>query len=192
MTEGSPAPVDQRVARSKERVLAETYRLLIEEGLGGVSVDEVSRGSGVAKTTIYRHWPTRSALLLDACSRMSVPTSPPTTGRLEDDLSMLAAGVADQLNKANWPSVLPSIIDAAERDPEVARLHTELHAGNMRPFFQVIDEAKRRGEIAADRDAARLVSVIVGPLFYRRWFSKEAIDDVFVAFLVRQALLPSC
>ena len=60
MTEGAPAPLDQRVVRSKTRVLEETYRLLSEGGMGGVSVDEVSRRSGVAKTTIYRHWPTHA------------------------------------------------------------------------------------------------------------------------------------
>ncbi|MBE7209580.1 MAG: helix-turn-helix transcriptional regulator, partial [Gluconacetobacter diazotrophicus] len=83
MTDEAPAPLDQRVVRSKERVLRETYRMLFEAGLGGVSVDEVSRRSGVAKTTIYRHWPTRSALVLDACSKMGTPEPPPDTGTLE-------------------------------------------------------------------------------------------------------------
>src|SRR6516162_10898962 len=61
------ADVNTRVRRSKEAVLTVTLRLMFEEGIGGVSVDEVARRSGVAKTTIYRHWPSRSALLVDAC-----------------------------------------------------------------------------------------------------------------------------
>ena len=43
-------------------MLAETYRLLAEGGIGGVSIDEIARRTGVAKTTIYRHWPSRAAL----------------------------------------------------------------------------------------------------------------------------------
>src|SRR5919198_1676494 len=60
--------VDPRVRHSKEVVMATTYELLSEEGLAGVTVDAVARRSGVAKTTIYRHWPSREALLLDACA----------------------------------------------------------------------------------------------------------------------------
>src|SRR5271157_53993 len=62
--------LDERVRKSKEAVLATTHQLMSEAGLGGVSIDAVSKRSGVAKTTIYRHWPSRSALLLDACSKM--------------------------------------------------------------------------------------------------------------------------
>src|SRR6516162_6358916 len=61
------ADVNTRVRRNKEAVLTVTLRLMFEEGIGGVSVDEDARRSGVAKTTIYRHWPSRSALLVDAC-----------------------------------------------------------------------------------------------------------------------------
>ena len=188
MMDGPPAPLDKRVIRTKERVLAETYRLLFEGGMGGVSVDEVSRRSGIAKTTIYRHWPTRSALLIDACSKMSGPGAPPDTGSFQSDVEILTQGVAEQLNTSAWPSVLPSIIDAAERDPEVAQLHATLHAANMQPFFQAIEAAKRRGDLPQDRDSATLAATIVGPLFYRRWFSKEEIDSAFVARVVELAL----
>lgn len=50
------ADVDARVRHSREIVMATTYELLAEEGLAGVTVDAIARRSGVAKTTIYRHW----------------------------------------------------------------------------------------------------------------------------------------
>jgi len=66
---GEPAKGSEPLRRSKEAVmaasLAAAYELLTEFGLSGVSIDEVSRRSGVAKTTIYRHWPSRTALLFD-------------------------------------------------------------------------------------------------------------------------------
>jgi AcrR family transcriptional regulator len=69
---------DERVEKSKKSVLSTTYELLTKSGLGGVSVDEGSRRSGVAKTTIYRHWPSREALLMDACWQLSSrPPTPP-------------------------------------------------------------------------------------------------------------------
>jgi len=58
-------------------------------GISGVSIDEVSRASGVSKTTIYRHWPSRSALLIDACSRLGGAYPPPDTGTLRADFRAL-------------------------------------------------------------------------------------------------------
>src|SRR5215471_6044879 len=106
---------DERVEKSKKVVLATTYQLLTKSGLSGVSVDAVSRQSGVAKTTIYRHWPSRESLLLDACSQLSARPQVPDTGKLKTDLEALAIGAAMRLQQP-WATVMPSIIDAAERD----------------------------------------------------------------------------
>ncbi|MCB8882343.1 TetR/AcrR family transcriptional regulator [Acidisoma cellulosilytica] len=148
--------------------------------MSGVSIDDVARNSGVAKTTIYRHWPSRSALLIDACSRIGGPQAVPDKGNFGGDLRVLTTTVAEQLRTAAWPAVLPSIIDAAERDSEIAAMQSALHEGNMAPFYAIIERAKERGEIPSDRPAADLIAATLGPLFYRRWFSKETIDDRFV------------
>jgi hypothetical protein len=87
-----------------------------------------------------------------------------------------------------WASVYPSIIDAAERDPEIATMQSELHKGFMAPFRTIVERAKGRGEIPAGKPAADLIAVIVGPLFYRRWFSKEAIDDRFTEATIDAAI----
>ena len=178
------SPKDKRVERSKAAVLAETYRQLKQSGMSGVSIDDVARNSGVAKTTIYRHWPSRSALLIDACSRIGGAQDVPDTGNLRGDLLALTTVVAEQLRTAAWPRVLPSIIDAAERDPEIASMQSALHEGNRAPFYAIVERAKDRGEMPSDGLAADLIAAVLGPLFYRRWFSKEAIDDRFVEAVV--------
>ena len=58
-TERDGKTLDERVRRSRAAVIGATTQLLVERGFGGATVDEISRRSGVAKTTIYRHWPTR-------------------------------------------------------------------------------------------------------------------------------------
>jgi AcrR family transcriptional regulator len=182
-----PVPVDERVRRSKEAVLAATFALLGEAGLGGVSVDEVSRRSGVAKTTIYRHWPTRSALLLEACSKMTERPPVPATGSLKGDLTALAEMVAERLSD-RWSSVLPSVVDAAERDAELARLHAQLHADMMSAFRAVIARAQEAGDLAKGVAATDLIGAIVGPLFYRRWFSREPLSKPVARAIVDRAL----
>jgi len=178
------ADVNERVGRSKEAVLTATLRLMFEAGIGGVSVDEVARRSGVAKTTIYRHWPSRSALLVDACSRLGSRPEVPDTGSLRGDLTALATKLAEQLQNARWPTILPSMIDAAERDPEIAEMYARLRAGFSSPYQPVIERAKKRGEVTGRQDHSEVVACLIGPLFYRRWFSREPIDTRFVKWVV--------
>ena len=180
--------IDKRVQRSKEVVLAATYALLSEGGIGGVSMDEVSRRSGVSKTTVYRHWPSRSALLITACATMGSPPETPDTGSFRGDLDELVADLAQQLSSAKWPAILPSIIDAAERDPELATLHASLHAALMTPFLTIAERAQARGDFPDGVTPAELTALVVGPLFYRRWFSKEPIGWDFAAGVVAHAL----
>ncbi|WP_218831560.1 TetR/AcrR family transcriptional regulator [Bordetella genomosp. 9] len=179
---------DKRVERSKAAVLSETYRQLTQSGISGVSIDEVSRVSGVSKTTIYRHWPSRAALLIDACSRLGNVPPPPDTGTLRADLHALVTKLVEQLPSAAWATVYPSIVDAAERDPEIAALQAGLHKAFMAPFYAVVERARDRGEVQPEKPAADLVAVVVGPLFYRRWFSKEAFDDRFIEGIIDAAV----
>src|ERR1700730_12254237 len=152
--------------RSKEAVkgatLAAAYELLTETGLSGVSVDEVSRRSGVAKTTIYRYWPTRSALLLEACMQFAPRLQAPNTGTLRGDLIAVALAMAQRVQNSRWSSALPSIVDAAERDGEIAELQARQHAGMMAAFGAIAARAQERGELDDSYDASELTASIAG------------------------------
>jgi AcrR family transcriptional regulator len=178
---------DQRVEKSKKAVLAATYELLTISGLSGVSVDEVSRRSGVAKTTIYRHWPSRESLLLDACSQLSSRPPVPDTGNIRSDLETLATGASARLRQP-WSTVMPSIIDAAERDEGLAHLQSQIHSQMRGAFIAVIQRAQKRGELPASQDARELVATILGPILYRRFFSREPLSETFVKTVVERAL----
>jgi AcrR family transcriptional regulator len=180
--------LDERVQRSRTTVLDATTQLLFERGFGGATVDEISRRSGVAKTTIYRHWPTRTDLLRNACSTLGTPLDTPDTGSFELDMTALMTNLASLLRSAKWTSVLPSIIDAAERDPDVAGMYSKLQQGYSAPFETVIQRAIRKGELPRDTDDAMLIAALTGPLFYRRWFSREPLTDDFAKRIVLQVL----
>jgi len=183
---GSPKPLDERIRRSRTSVLAATAELLFERGLAGASVDEISRRSGVAKTTIYRHWPSRAELLRDACSAIGTPQNVPDTGSLKTDMAALMAGLIQLLRTAKWTSVLPSIIDAAERDPDIAAMYSKLQHGYSAPFETIILRAVARGELPEDTDVAILIAALTGPLFYRRWFSRDPLTDAFAKQIVER------
>src|SRR5262249_60797505 len=96
------------------------------------------------ESPLYRRWPSRCALVLDACSRMRARPEVPDTGSLRKDLLVLATDLAGRLRSARWSAVLPSIIDAAERDPELAALHARLHAEMLVAFKAVVERSRRR------------------------------------------------
>lgn len=179
---------DRRVSRSKRLILKTAADLMILKGMGGLSVDEVSQRSGVAKTTIYRHWRTRSDLVLAACGSISTAQATPDSGTLAGDLTRLLLDLAHLLRTARWPSLLPSIVDAAERDPALAALYAEEQQRHSAPYLVAIERGKKRGELPSKADASGMVAQLVGPLFYRRWFSREPLDERFVKGVVKTVL----
>lgn len=181
--------LDPRIVVSRERVLTTTLDLLTEAGLDELTIDDISRRSGVAKTTIYRHWPSRSALVIDACSRMTDgEAAPPDTGSLEGDVRAILTTIAELLRTARWSSIVPSIVDVAEHDPAFADIHSRIQRGHAAPLRSTLDRAALRGEIPSTADRDAMTAALLGPLFYRRWFSREPIDAKFVDMIIRSTL----
>ena len=180
--------IDERVRRSKESVLRATSELLTESGVGGVSVEEVSRRSGVAKTTIYRHWATRADLVIDACSQIVTKQNVPDTGSFEGDITAFLTDMVALLRTARWSSVVPSIIDAAERDPDMGQIQSIIQRGHAAPLQEIITRAAHKGEIPINTDPSTMIAALLGPLFYRRWFSRESLDDTFVKAVAQNVI----
>ena len=58
----------------------------------------------------------------------------------------------------------------------------------MEPLYAVIARAGERGELAPDRDPSEIVAAVVGPLYYRRWFSRQLLDEAFAGAVVERAI----
>ena len=176
--------IDPRVVRSREAVLATTAELLAEVGLAGLTVEAIAHRSGVAKTTIYRHWPEISQLIIDAVTSVAAPCARPDTGSLRGDLRELVKGLARTLTVAPTAKVLPSLVDAAERDADLARLQRawvkERRSGTRDAFVR----AQARGEIGADVDLDLVTTMLSAPLFYRRLVSHEPLSPRFLERVV--------
>ena len=161
-----------------------TYALLAEEGLAGVTVDAVARRSGVAKTTIYRHWPSREALLLDACAQMGPHFDIPDAGSFPSDLRALARRVVEQLLSGSYAAILLSLMDAAERNPDLAALLAAAQTKLVEAVRTILTRARGRGELGRLPDASNVAALILGPLLYRRLFSHEPLSEGFFRLVV--------
>jgi AcrR family transcriptional regulator len=173
------------VDRSKQAVLSAARELIAEKGVSAMSIDGIAERSGVAKTTIYRHWAGKPQIVLDVIAAIQGPISLPDTGSLQGDLDVVARGLARALSQSEWSSILPSLIEAAERDDDLARLHRTYADNRHRVLAQILERARKRGELRDDLADDDILELIAGPLFYRRLITGEPIPDSRAKDLVR-------
>lgn len=177
-----------RGARARERVLQAALEVLAEQGLPGFTIEAVAARSGASKATVYRHWPSRGTLLVDAMDRSFQPFPVPSTGRLRSDLIELLTRTEALLSEAPFPRLMAAFIDAAERDPALARLHVELTERRREPVRQVLSRGQERGEIPRGVDLELAVDLLAGPAFYRRFIAHQPFRGDYAPAIVDAVL----
>lgn len=159
--------VDPRVARSRARIVTAATELLVESGPRGVTVDAIAERSGVAKTTIYRHWPSINDLLIDVI-HANVPDLTPTV--LETDceaaLRSVMHQVAHRFADPDWVRIVPSLVALGHEFPEVADLMRSDRFERMGPIAELIDQGVAEGALPPGLDATRATQLLIGPLFF--------------------------
>jgi len=184
------AALDPRIERTRRVVLEATLELLVECGYGAVSIEAVAARSGVAKSTIYRHWPNRMELVNDAFQRLKPPIAIPDEGTVRDRVVHFLEGLAQGVAASTWSQCLPALIDASARDPEARELHARIAAKGRQVLVDLLAEGAARGELPPDLDAPLVAEALVGPIFVRRIMFHELFDPADVRHLVDQ-LLPA-
>src|SRR5215203_4904895 len=110
-TSGADDDLDPRVARSRAAVISAATELLVEAGPGAVTIDAIVARSGVAKSTIYRHWTSRDEVLLDVmevCAPDLVAPDPALG--VEAGLRETGHRIGVMLNDPEWARVLPALL----------------------------------------------------------------------------------
>jgi AcrR family transcriptional regulator len=150
-----------------ERMLAAATDVVVEVGLARFSVDEVARRSGVAKTTIYRHFPNPKAMLVAALERVLVPPPIPDTGSLRGDIVAYLESVQPLFGDTTIRSLYFEIFVAGWRDPELAALQQAMMRARTGPTMAIYEHARERGELAPEIDYPTLVETVQGPFIVR-------------------------
>ena len=179
---------DPRVARTRAHVLGAAGELLGEEGREGYTIDGVAKRAGVARTTIYRHWPELGDLLYDTVRSMAEPVTVPDTGSVRDDLVAIYRGLNAGFRTSCIGRAMPVVLDISRRDPSLRPLHRAFIAERRHPALEVIRRGVERGELPDDIDGDALVDRIAGPVFYRHLVVQDAYTPAEVEHLVDDVL----
>ncbi len=158
--------------------------LFVDGGVSEVTVDAVAARAAVAKTTLYRHWPSRQHLLMDVFRHFDHRfADPPPDATSIERLRDLSRQLAATLTSPEWQRALPSLLDVTRRIDEFADAHEfEMPgAGSMsRAIAALIDE----GILPRGTPVGEVLVQIVGPLTLGALFDPERIDAAFTDRLV--------
>ena len=158
-------------------MLAATLAELGASGYAALSIDAVAQRAGVHKTTVYRRWKTREALVVDAVSEQTALAIPiPDTGAVETDLQVLAHGFVRWATGAEGQIVLAALFSDAARIPEVAAARGQIFLDRIRRATPAIERAIERRELPAGTDPVELVKALVAPLYLRLLITNEPLD----------------
>jgi AcrR family transcriptional regulator len=180
-----------RSETARTAILAAAADLLLDRGLPGVSMDAVAERAGVSKATIYRWWPTKESLALDALFTEWAAVQPRLrdTGTLRGDLLALLRPWARLATSKPYGRVIGALVTEAQTDPafaaEYLRRVVEPRRDQARAIFR---RAIERGEIPADTKIEVAVDMVYGPLYHRLLHGHAPLNDRFVRDVVDMAL----
>lgn len=181
---GRPARSDE----ARRKTMTAATELIIERGVGNLSIEEVAARSGVAKTTIYRHWPERASLVLDTVRSHFEHIGAPDTGTLRGDLRAFFGLMHERDLSGRVGEIMPCIIEAASRDQEMAALVDRFGQERERGLMRILDRARERGELSTDLDTRELVGVVIGPIVFHKVIRRQPLTTEYVDTCIDIAL----
>lgn len=173
------------VLETRRRVIEATDELIDRIGYGSVTIDAVARASGVSKSTIYRHWPSRKTLVLEAFTSVTdESTEVADTGDAIADLRTYLHKLAFRLNFRGAGPIMTVLISDALNDQEFAKsFRTKVIEARRRAFLQILLRGQHRGQIRTDVDLNSVVDALYGSIHHRLLMTGEPIDAPFASAL---------
>ncbi len=181
-----------------QRVLDVAWNLLLTRGYAGLNVDEVAERAAVAKTTLYRRWPTKDHLAFAVATRMIPFASIPDTGDLCRDLTQFAVGLTESLHRYRTAGssdgvsvsagLAGELVAAAARHSDIGDLIRSVHARRRAIALARLRRASQREGLRPDIDHGLLIDQISGPIYYRVLITGATTDRSYAERLVRAVL----
>lgn len=172
---------------ARQAILSAAADLLLTRGLAAVSMDAVAARAGVSKATIYRWWPTKETLALDALyEQLTEPSpEPPDTGTLRGDLLALLLGWIERVGDRPFGRVIGALITEAATDPVFGKLYRERYVEPRRAQARTIfARAMGRDEIAMGTDVEAAIDLLYGALYHRLLNGHAPLTQEFVETVV--------
>ncbi|CAM5452741.1 hypothetical protein SATRM34S_02919 [Streptomyces atroolivaceus] len=180
----------RRSERSRRATLDAALELCTEKGYGRVTVEAIAARAGVSKKTIYRWWPSKGAVMLEAFAEVFVGSTPfVDTGDVAADLRSHINGAVRLVSTPPYGPAYAGILSEMHHDDDLARAVLEqLVQPRVAAAVGRLRRAQEQGQIPAGADLPLAVELLYGPVYYRHVLRKPAQDEATVAALVSHVL----
>ena len=185
----TPASCDDtenpRTTRMRDAVLNAVVDLIVAEGAGAATALRVSERACVARSTIYQHWPTSSALIRDAIDRIIIPNAQiAISGDVEVDLTAALSALRERLEQRPFRVWLATLLDHANSDPEFADTQVRFVTGVLQPLRNVLVDAVERGSLDAELDLDAATTRLAAPVLTEHVMLRRPVSDAEIGIAV--------
>jgi AcrR family transcriptional regulator len=175
-----------RSEEAHQAILDATIGLLAEVGFSALTVESIATRAGVGKATIYRRWPSKLPLVVEAFGGLPA-LEDVDTGDLRNDLVTMLRRYLQVFNTTPLAEVLPSLAGERSHNTELEVLDSVLK-GRRQPLLAAFERALERGELSRDLDLELAADLVVGPIAVRLYFTGGRIHPRIVGPMVDLAL----
>ena len=169
-----------------EAATAAAIELTVEGGYHAMSMDRIAARAGVSKAALYRRWPNKQELFVEAVSRFArARLAVPDTGHARADLvEFLLAFVRDRRSDARTYEAVSTALAGDEL--LAARCRGPLMANFAEVFRTIVTRGVQRGQLPADTDVELLADVAPALVRYRRQLSGRPLDEALIERIADQ------
>lgn len=175
-----------RSEEAHQAIIDATIGLLAEVGFSALTVESIATRAGVGKATIYRRWPSKLPLVVEAFGGLPA-LEDVDTGDLRNDLVTMLRRYLQVFNTTPLAEVLPSLAGERSHNTELEVLDSVLK-GRRQPLLAAFERALERGELSRDLDLELAADLVVGPIAVRLYFTGGRIHPRIVGPMVDLAL----
>ncbi len=174
-----------------DAIVRAAVAVFLEGGLQRMTVPGVAAKAGVAKTTVYRRYPSPAQLALAAVGRLNADTTDPDTGSARADLIATLEGVRQRVD----PTVTATVLVEAREHPEILEVaRTNMIRPAVERFRRVLRQGIERGELRADLDVDVAADAVFGSFFTRFYergcpgpeWPAQVVDELYPGLATRR------
>jgi AcrR family transcriptional regulator len=183
-------PGRPRSTAARRAVLTAALELVAEHGYGSLTMEGIAARAGVAKTTVYRSWPGKAAVVMDAVADGSgTQLAFPDTGSAEADLRDQMSRVAALFTDDSFAKPFVGLLADSQHDPALAEAVRDwLITSRRSGAAEVLRRGVERGELRADLDVPLAIDALYGALYYRLLVTHEPLSPAYAAAVLDEVL----
>src|SRR6516164_9087155 len=186
---GKRSPGRPRSEAARRAILRSTLRLLRTAGFGELSIEAIAADANVGKATVYRWWPNKGALVVDAfSSSVRRQLLFPDTGSVYSDMSLQMSHLV-QLMLSPRGQIVAALIGGGQTDPDLIDAFRERFVRPRRmEAYQTLRKGIDRGELPGDADLDLILDSLYGAIYMRFLIWKAGLNDAFIEDICQMVL----